>query len=411
MKKLMLIGIALFAAFMFVVPASATTLELGGYYRVEGRILNNPSLDEDATGSHDAHWRMRFRFTPALVVSDALRFDFKTDIFDGTKFGNQGSEDKSTNLMDIDRLWMTITVPFGKFAVGRMAGNAWGLSFLDNNEDYDRIRFDTKVGKVTTGIIFQKNVDLDYSTKTQSDRDLDVYYLYGVYKDDFGAAGLLGAYVNNKTTITVDNFKYALLPYFDVKFGGVGLRGELLWSTGEKDPDLAGAATTDTNEFAWTLQADYSFGPVTVGGGYAWVQGTGSDPLNDKSTNFAGMGLGDDWDLFIVATDVDQIVNENSNAWGILTTGVKMWYADAEWKINKAWTATARVGGFTAEDVPTGVDDKIGMEYDLDISWAVMKNLKWRFTGGYFDTGDYFNALITHPDNTYTLRHQLTLSF
>jgi|GEM_PF-3487674 len=410
MKKLLVLGIALFAAAMFVMPASATELQLGGYYRVEGRILNNPSLDEDTDGAHDAHWRMRFRFTPALIVSDALRFDFKTDIFDGTKFGNQSSEAKSTGLMDIDRLWMTITAPFGKFALGRMAGGAWGLTFGDNNEDYDRIRFDTKFGPVSTGIILQKNAELDSPTATESDNDVDVYYLYGVYRADFGAIGLLGAYVNNKSVTTVDTDAYNLLPYFDLKFGGLGVRGELKWATGEKDPDAVGAATTDTEELAWTLQADYTLGAFKFGGGYAFVQGEDADPLTETVSNKGGGGIGDDWDLFIVATDVDQVVN--TNGFGVLDTGVSMWYVDAEWKINKAWALTGRVGGFKADEVAAGVDDAIGMEYDLDLAWNVMKNLKWRFTGGYFDADDYFKSQgITNIDNTYTLRHQLTLSF
>ena len=409
MKKLLVTGIALVAVLMFAMPASATKVELGGYYRIEGRTQGNPTLNE-ATEDGGAAWRMRLRLTPALIVSDELRFDFKTDIFDGTRLGTVPSEDKTTGAMDIDRLWMSIKVPFGKFALGRMAGGAWGLTFGDNNEDWDRVRFDTKLGPVSTGIILQKNAEGDWGTGNGVDSDTDVYYVYGVYGADFGKIGLLGAYVNGKSTSAADLTKYALLPYFDLKFGNFGLRGEMLWSNGEVDPDAAGAATTDIEELGYTIQADVSFGAFTIGAGYAFAQGEDTDPLTTSATNVANGGIGDDWGLFVVATDVDQVVN--SNAFGLLTTGLKMWYVDAEWKASKAWTFSAIVGGFSADEVAAGVDDKVGMEYDLNASWAVMKNLKWTFSGGYFDAGDYFKSTgITNVDNTYTLRHQLTLSF
>ncbi|MDF1592839.1 MAG: porin [Desulfobacterales bacterium] len=411
MKKLLVTGIALVAILMFAMPAAATKVELGGYYRVEGRYQANPTLNED-TQDGGAAWRHRFRLTPAFIVSDALRFDFKMDIFDGTKFGSTGSEAKSTAVIDVDRLWMTITAPFGKFALGRMAGGAWGLDFLNNNEDYDRVRFDTKFGNVSTGIILQKNAEGDWGSGNGSDSDTDVYYLYGVYKADFGAIGLLGAYVNGKSSTNAETTAYNLLPYFDVKFGGLGLRGELKWANGEIDPDAAGDLTTDTEELAWTLQADYSFGAFTVGGGYAWVQGEdlGTATTLEK-TNASGGGLGDDWGLFVVATDVDQIVNDSGDPFGIITTGVQMWYVDAEWNATKAWNFGVRVGGFTAQEVAAGVDDKIGTEFDGWAEWKVMKNLKWGFYGGYFDAGDYFKSGITNIDNTYTVKHVLTLRF
>ena len=419
MKKLLVTGIALVAILMFAMPASATELKLGGYYRVEGRSQSNPNLDED-NDAGGAAWRHRFRLAPALVVSDALRFDARMDIFDGTRFGTKAPTENAGTNIDFDRAYMTIKTSFGSFALGRMAGGTWGLGFLDDADDFDRVRFDTKFGNFTTGIILQKNVEGDWGGNGQVDADSDSYQLYGVYRGDFGAVGLLGVYTNSKSTTTVEAYQYFLAPYFDLKFGGLGVRGEMKWATGENDPDAAGAATTDTEELAWTLQADYTLGAFKLGGGYAFVQGEDADPLTQTVTNFGFAGLGASWSPFLVAMDVDAIVNSNSNDFGILDTGVSMWYVDAQWKATKAWTFTAIVGGFKADEVAVGRDDEIGMEFNLGASWAVMKNLKWSFSGGYFDAGDYFKSYtdgkgvaqtITNIDNTYTLRQQLTLSF
>jgi len=423
MKKLMVIGIALFAAFMFVVPASATTLELGGYYRIEGRWQDSPNLDKD-NDDGGARWRMRFRFTPALIVSDALRFDFKADIFDGTTFGTfknktSTAKENTGTYIDVDRAWMTVTTSFGKFAGGRMAGGSWGLTFGDDNEDYDRIRFDTKFGNVSTGVIVQKNVERDSnesgdSIPGQVDADTDVYYAYGLYGADFGKIGLLGAFQNGKSTTTADTTKYALLPYFDTKFGNFGVRGELAWATGDTDPDAAAAATTDIEELMWNLEADVTFGAFKFTAGYAWVQGDASaaDTKSQEANQVYG-GIGDDWDLLVVLMDVDTFIN--GHAYGSFPAGVKLWYAQLDWKANKTWNFWTTIGGATAQNTGqygVNASDKMGTEIDVNAQWAVMKNLKFLVRFGYLDAGDFWKSTgITNLDNTYSAYQQWTLSF
>jgi hypothetical protein len=423
MKKLLVIGIALFTAMVFAMPATATELKLGGYYFVQGRTQDNPSLNED-TDVGGSHYRMRFRFQPAFIVSDNLRFDMKMDIFDGTSFGAQGPKAKSqasTSNLDIDRLWMTIKMPFGSLAAGRMAGGAWGLTFGDDNEDYDRVRFDTKFGPVSTGIILQKNAEGDWNNPNAVDQDTDTYYAYGLYRADFGAVGLLGAYVNGKSTPTLDFTKYALLPYFDVKFGIVGVRGELIWASGERDPDAVGALTTDIEELAWNLEADVTFGAFKITGGYAWVQGDGNlADTKEKETNLAYGGIGDDWDMFTVMMDVDQLINGHATAAPGTTVqgaaGVKLAYGWFDWKATKTISMGAGVGYAVAEDVgafPVGTDDKIGTEYGFRANWDIYKNLSLGFRFGYFDAGDFWKNAngITNLDNTYTGYYDLRMKF
>lgn len=421
MKKLLLIGVALFAVVMFITPVSATELKLGGYYRIEGRIQGNPQLDEDLNAGGD-HWRMRFRFQPAFIVSDALRFDMKFDLFDGTSFGADGPKAKSVvGRLDIDRLWMTITVPFGKFAGGRMAGGEWGLTFGNDGEDYDRVRFDTTFGDFTTGVILQKNIEADWGSATQADADSDTYYLYGNYKAGFGSIGLLGAYTIAKNVVTQETTKYNLLPYFDLRFGMVGVRGELIWGSGEVEFDAPGATDIDISELAWNLEADVTFGPFTILGGYAWVQGD-EDAADDEiqETNLQYGGIGDDWDLLVVMMDVDQLINGHALAapgTSIMgASGVELAYVEFQWKATREWKFWATVGYAQAQELgqfPAGTDDEIGWEYDVNAQWQVMKNLKALFRFGYFKTGEFWeNAVgITNIDDTYTAYHQWTLSF
>jgi len=427
MKKLLLIGVALVAVVMFVTPASATDLELGGYYRIEQRYFDNPSLEKD--GPHEAYIRhARFRFQPALIVSDALRFDFKADIFDGQRWGQEGGpKAKNTTSIDVDRLWMTVKVPFGSFAGGRMPGGAWGLTFGDDNEDYDRLRFDTKFGDVSTGVIYQKNLEQRYNST-----DSDTYYLYGNYKANIGSIGLLGAYTNDHTHSAYNRYKYNLLPYADLQFGNFGVRGELIWGNGKKEVKAAGAADTDIEELLWNVEADFAFGPFKVTGGYAWVQGEDNDPTKEKMSNAYFGGIGDDWSPLLVMMDIDTLINgfagdavsgsldPTDSIDAVAFSGVKLAYIQADFKINKDWKVWV-VGGWATTETDkyyTGVegvplDDDIGKEADINVGWNIMKNLKAKFSFGYFWAGDFYKTFngANNVDDTFTGQAQWTLSF
>jgi hypothetical protein len=330
--------------------------------------------------------------------------------------------EESGQLIDLDRYWATLKFDFGAFRFGRMAGGAWGLDFGNDNEDYYRARFDTKFGDLATGFIVQKNAEDDYGASGAADQDADVYYLYGNYKAEVGSFGLLGVYLNDKRNQYTDTTKYALLPYFDTQFGNFGLRGELIWETGEMDPDnnaLPANPSVDIDGMTYMIEGDYTFGDWKLMAGYAFCSGL--DNSGDYTIGNAWYGgIGDDWDLLLVGMDKPGLINGHAKTNGIGETtamsGIKLAYIDLAWKAHKklkVWATYGHVTADTVESFPAGTDDDIGQEIDVNFIWTIAKNLKWLWRFGYWDTGDFWKGAegITNLDDTFTVFHKLALKF
>ena len=113
--------------------------------------------------------------------------------------------------------------------------------------------------------------------------------------------------------------------------------------------------------------------------------------------------------------DVDQFINGHAGG-GSFPAGVKLWYGQVDWKLNKTWSLWATVGGATAESLdmyPAGTEDDMGTEFDVNAKWSVMKNLAYKIRFGYMDAGELWKNAngITNLENTYTIYHNLTLKF
>jgi hypothetical protein len=139
---------------------------------------------------------------------------------------------------------MVARLDFGILEVGRMQGGTWGTAFGDTEIDADRVKFTVPMGPVTLLAIYQKSAERDDQFET-ADTDNDVFYLAGVWKAENMSAGLLGAYVANKTnsdtipwgTALNNNARstastYSLLPFFTGKFGPFRLQAEGRWNFG-----------------------------------------------------------------------------------------------------------------------------------------------------------------------------------
>jgi hypothetical protein len=58
------------------------------------------------------------------------------------------------------------------------------------------------------------------------------------------------------------------------------------------------------------------------------------------------------------------------------------------------------------------VDDVMGSEYDLTVTWDIFDNLEYKFVAAYLQAGDFWKqGFDVEIDDTYTLFNKLTLSF
>jgi hypothetical protein len=164
--------------------------------------------------------------------------------------------------------------------------------------------------------------------------------------------------------------------------------------------------------------------------GYAFFSGD-ADPTNDEDSGFE-YGVGDNWRrLFILTSDEDPVLCENLGGVGNLSTaggasaytdpddgktyrgGANIYYAGANFMPMENLQLGLVVGYADADEVPEGVEDDYGYEYDLTLNWKIYDNLTYSAIVAYLDAGDIWKSVGPAGDieNTYALFHQLELTF
>ena len=432
MKKFTIIGLAICLAFALAAPAMAVDVDFSGHYYVRGSYVSHWNLDDKSASN--AYMDMSFRLQTVFKVTDILSVTTRFDALDDKKWGendpaNTGGEENNVNF---DRAYMTIKAPIGTFFIGRQKAMAFGTSFLDYEEERDRIKYVKKIDNLTLIAIFQKNWEDDANFVDFSDKDSDTYYLAGKYKMENTTLGLLGAFKNHKVNPDASTHIYVAIPYFVSKFGPLSIQGELRYNWGEMEFDtaaLAGAAggsgnTTDIDidQLAYNLEATYNFGPASVMAGYAFVSGDNDGKADDEISSHV-YGVGNDWGKLFILTTSDVGVLTELGGYGNLSMdgdckyGAKIIYGGATFSPLENLELGVVVGTADADKVPTGVEDDYGVEYDFTLNWKIYDNLTYSAVAAWLSSGDFYkkNETGTIPDNdfedTYALFHQLELAF
>lgn len=222
---------------------------------------------------------------------------------------------------------------------------------------------------------------------------------------------------------------YLMAPYFDGKFGPLGLTAEMDYIFGEASYDKNNT-TKDVSAYSWFAEARYDIGPVTVQAGYAYTMGDADHTDNDIG-NMAYVAPGADWAKAFILTNNDHGMNTTlggglgnlvgdgfGSGYTAYLDGYRMIYAGADCKLlNDAITVGALIASSQADDTPAGIDDNHGIEYDLTFSWKIMDNLVYSSVAAYLQAGDYWKERGTplgfnnDSEDTYALYHKLELFF
>ena len=420
MKKLTIIGLAVCFAFALAAPATAADVDFSGSYTVDGNYVSHWNLNDESASN--AFMKMCFSLKTVFKASDILSVTTEFDALDGV----WGEDDDNKENLDFTRAYMTIKAPIGTFFIGRQKAWAFGTSFLDYEGEADRIKYVKKIDNLKIIAIIQKNNEQDGALDDDgepvndvSDQDSDTYYLAGIYKMENTTLGLLGAFKNHKVNPNATTHVYVALPYFVSKFGPLAIQGELRYNWGETDYDAG--PDLDIKALAYNLEATYNFGPASVMAGYAFVSGD-NDGAADNESSSHSYGVGNDWGkLFILTSDKDVLVNlgdyGNLSKDGDCKYGAKIIYGGATFSPLENLELGVVVGTADADEVPTGVEDDYGMEYDFTLNWQIYDNLTYSAVAAFLSSGDFYkkNEKVTISDNdfedTYALFHQLELAF
>jgi len=405
MKKFAVVAVVLCVAFMMAVPASALEITTDGYYRARWlAAYNAKAADKASDNAANSFGDMRLRVNNQFKVNDNLELRTRFRALNGHEFG--GSDNGKTNF-DWERAWITARFNFGIMEVGRMSGGAWGLAFGDSESDFDRVKFTIPVGPVALLLIYQKSAEADGGSDGYnngfgtSDSDADTFYPAINWKAENMSAGVLGAYTSGKTAsdIGAGAYKsdtYAVIPYFNGKFGPFGLMAEGRWNFGTAN-DYYDKSLKDKDSTAWqfNVEGNFDFGIGTAELGYAFTSGQ-----NSKSKDQEGITLGDDWEKMYILTGSTGPISDpgalggygNWSATGGNLNGLSMIYGGATFKPMEALSVGALLAYAKADKTESGQKNDVGFEVDVFAVYTIFDNLTNTFKVSYLDAGDYFKG-------------------
>ncbi len=172
-----LIGMLFVSTPTFAALLDASSFKFDGYYRVRQiyyynlpqttwntvtlpgapNPVNIPATNYNSSQRNTSYFDQRFRLEPQLNINEAIVIKSQIDMLDNTFWGNNVdpgnsiytgnpsnnsayypyspyNADGSLANIDVKRVWLEYTSPFGKFSIGRMP-YGFGLGVLYNNGD------------------------------------------------------------------------------------------------------------------------------------------------------------------------------------------------------------------------------------------------------------------------------------
>jgi hypothetical protein len=435
---------------VFTLPAAAMEYSFGGYWRTRGYANRNfTGYDKDKISDpvlkqagKDARitWidtRSRLFFTAA--INENLKFvngfemnatwgdgsmptvgdDGKTVVGKGKNYGGIGA-DGST--FEIKHSYADYNLGPMNVKVGVQPGYfARGFLFDD---DFAGAVVSYEGEGVSVPVTWMRAFDIDKLHK----RDVN----YFAVSPSFSAGGVsinpFGLYVYSDNARGWE--KTAAYDKMDMYYAGLNIDATLgmasLWLTGiyqGGSADLASNPDTsvDFSAYLGAAGAKVDFGPADVHGQFFYATGQDADKSDEKDkTNFwvpAGqsyywseiMGYGIFDAQFSASAPGDQIGNIMAANLGTtirptesLEIAIDAWYAKlAEDKVRK----------ISKKDVVIeNIDDELGWEANVRITYTLVKGLKLDLVGAYLFAGD---GVYNGPDDAdpYEIGSQLSLSF
>jgi hypothetical protein len=450
MKKLTMIALALAAVILLTGTAMALDVSWTGQYRVRGYYMMNENLDDGDTNcdTDNKFYDQRFRLETTFQVHDRLAVVTRFDALDNGQWGTHNIYSAGNDDFNFDRAYMQIKFPYFNMEIGRQGGGVWGTKFIDYSYSIERIKAVTKVDNWTLVGIIQKHVEQDGSASSANapafpavcadcgagtqlnDSDRDIYYLGAIYKGEGWDAGLLTGYSPDKTKSDLavgayDFTEWFLMPYWRFPLWVLQIEGEACYTGGEWDYRASGVDDEDQKAWAFNLNAGFDLGPVGMNLGYAHTSGDDDLTDNDRE-NFYRAG-GQDWQPLLIMTGYYMDANlgcygnlNMRNAGGNLG-GYDLFYIQADWSPIENWTFDAAFGYAQLAETDaieqfngiTDLDDEVGYEFDLGVTWNIMPNLVYNAKGGYFKDGDFYQFGSCDRDTDYELSfiHALVVTF
>lgn len=456
MKKIWFVLLIL-GLLAFSTSAMAVDVKFSGEMYAAGMYVDKTSLTKDS-GTSTAFYFQRLRVRTDFVVSPGLTLITRMDAMD--RVGGAGRSATSTTLavdsagsraenenIAVDWVYIDYKTPIGIFDVGYMNDGATGTIFGNSFAPAFRIKYSYPMGGFTLNLAYTKVKEKNYSASNTtytkagvansaidySDADNDKYGIEGAYTWKTGKAGFqinYYRYAENRPVVSVpavastDQSKrkyYLFTPYVTAKIGIVALQAEFNYATGKYSEFDNGNNEIKLENYSGWIDATAKFGPVYVGGSFAYV--SGDDPNTTDKREGGTLNGGRDWSPALIMWNWDR-----SYWFGTLTstaTGAANGFGTA---FANGFLYQGRVGvrptnkldimvSYTyasADKKPANyVSDSYGSELDIIGTYKITNNLSYMLGLGYLWTGDYFKATNSSNavQNDYMVTNKLILTF
>jgi hypothetical protein len=349
-----------------------------------------------------------------VVVRSELRF-IDRDVFGTTKSASDEN-------MRVFKLWMEYDSPIGLWAVGRQPAGTWGTKFLDSTANGDRISWVPNMipAPFSAKFIFQKNTEVDSFTGTSDESDAASWYAGVGHKGDIGSTTVAFWHTRMDGVAGVGDYNNTHFWFTGTyNLGGVGISSEARYVFGD---DSAG---NDLGFFGAMITASMGFDNLTAGVIAFYCQG--DDTVDgDNEGAVCAKGTGNDYNPFLIATgDYFGLLNGDKQSFlaaagagaltgngdtpgaialalfGVLQASDKMSFNGA---IGHVWADEPNA-------VAAGLDDKVGLEIDLGMTYKLMDNLAYTAQFGFLKAGDMLDEAFGDANDIYVLLHSLTMTF
>lgn len=427
MRKLIVAFFALALVVAFSAPLYAATVDFTGHYRWQGKWQYNTDV-ANPESANQAWMDQRLRVDWTINVAEGLAVKGRFHAMDRIWNGNSTSAFGANQAENIyfRRVFMSAKTEYGLFEIGYRSAGTWGTVFADTEADgRPRVFWMAPFGDLTVLALYEKLAETDRNDITRSDQDFDAVAVAGIYKFQYGQAGLLYYYIrdNRETALNplglidvpgYDHRQHILSPYFKATFGDLYLEGQYYWKGGGFSFDNPAIQDIDYKGHSWYLYAKFAIDQWYVGGQYAFVAGDEDGIADNKDKRGQ---TGSDYNPTLL------LWNDNLLGLGSYgnVTGASM---------QNAWLVQGFVGGkpmpklsvqaaltyAKAHKTPVGsplMEKEIGTELDLEATYQIMNNLSWWFGFGYLWAGDWYKGAnpANQIDNTWMVMHKLQLNF
>ncbi|MEA2085133.1 MAG: hypothetical protein U9O82_13030 [Thermodesulfobacteriota bacterium] len=464
--------------------ASASALEwsISGDYTVQGVNLNHtnrgttvatglagpragdfndgPLAGQDDDQNSDAYYWHQFRTDVTMKVNDNIKVlseIYMIDAYTGWEDTRNNAVGDTThgNYVNVFKLWMQYTTPFGLFEIGRLPNGQVLNAFTNTDLQGDGIKFSPNLPEPFTLCLVTQKVDENDSVisvgfNDDTDNDYDYYHVSVGYHTENIVADTALRYWDNAVSRDLGvgaPYNQEFWTWWlaaDLTFGNFYVEGEFAYTFGNwmdwEDDTLGAVDDIDIDAMSLMLNGGAKFGDLDIGLMYFFLEGQDEDDdnpgeLDDDMTAymmFSG-GAGGAFSPYYVLTG-PQTAMLNQDAVGngnidqeIAAAGIHCLGVHADFQVSPKLTVHGAIAYAWADETdfpsayPNGAqfgagtdgdtidedgtiderEDDYGWEIDVGVAYKLLDNLTYSLNIGYLDTGDFFAVAYDAAGDSY----------